>query len=772
MRRATSLHKTNRRPVALTPAQHGQPFAHFQSNPPPMSITIPARLLRPCARPISSSTFTNPLRPPPAARFYTTKPPPFPVVPTCPSPTCQCAPTPAMPEGLEIDHKTNLNGLISNYAQHVLVCTGKDDWPSKIEDDNSGDNLAADLKELIGRGGVYNDPFHNISPLASSFPSSPSPRPEVQTTSAYILPAFKYVPFLPRVSFDSVEGLVKGYLLPEKLHPAHDGESPIHRDRLTRKAAYQNLLHGVRDVEDVVVLICGHGGRDMRCGVMGPVLRDEFRRRLPEEGVEVLEGAVEVRLDGEGETGEIEGPETGKGERTAATAAATTARVGLISHIGGHKFAGNVIVLTHSQSCTTLIHPHHHQTSSSLSSPSTYTATTTSTTFYTTSTPPKCLSLPATLPLLLLLGTITYLVLPPSHPELNPETFTPFTVTARQQVSPTAFILTVQPTSSIAQPGSIFSSIWHRGATWSVEVKQPMLQVAREYTPLPDLSPVNREKGGEEGGGKAEGKAELKFLVRKMAGGEVSGYLSGLGVGETVELRGPHYGFEVGRRLGVGEGDGGDGGRVVFLAGGTGIAPALQVVRALLEGGEGKEEGTRGKGPRVDIIWANRQRADCRGCPGLKSKGEVEEKGRPVLEMLGEVQRRWPGRVSVRCTVDEERSFVEMGALVGLVGSKVGMRRRGEVVRGCWLHDQEAVAWRPAADVDAEEKMGVEGGQCRCGSGKDLLFVSGPDGFIEHFAGPKRWANGMELQGPVGGILGKMRARYPDVMKDWLVLKL
>lgn len=62
-----------------------------------------------------------------------------------------------MPDGLEIDKAGKLNGLISNYAEQVLVCTGKDDWPSRIEDDNSGDNLAADLKELMGRGGVYTD---------------------------------------------------------------------------------------------------------------------------------------------------------------------------------------------------------------------------------------------------------------------------------------------------------------------------------------------------------------------------------------------------------------------------------------------------------------------------------------------------------------------------------------------------------------------------------------------------------------------------------------
>jgi hypothetical protein len=62
-----------------------------------------------------------------------------------------------MPDGLPIDNKAKLNGLISNYAEHVLVCTGQNDWSSRIEEDNSGDNLAADLKELIGRGGTYSD---------------------------------------------------------------------------------------------------------------------------------------------------------------------------------------------------------------------------------------------------------------------------------------------------------------------------------------------------------------------------------------------------------------------------------------------------------------------------------------------------------------------------------------------------------------------------------------------------------------------------------------
>lgn len=62
-----------------------------------------------------------------------------------------------MPEGLDIDHKSPLSGVISGYSEQVLVCTGRDDWTSKIEEENSGDNLAADLKELFGRGGRYTD---------------------------------------------------------------------------------------------------------------------------------------------------------------------------------------------------------------------------------------------------------------------------------------------------------------------------------------------------------------------------------------------------------------------------------------------------------------------------------------------------------------------------------------------------------------------------------------------------------------------------------------
>jgi hypothetical protein len=96
----------------------------------------------------------------------------------------------------------------------------------------------------------------------------------------------------------------------------------------------QQFLYGVQEVKDVLVLICGHGGRDMRCGITGPILKDEFEKCLPMNNMEILRGPVETAQAGERMALPISRPEE----------PARTARVGLISHIGGHKFAGNVIL--------------------------------------------------------------------------------------------------------------------------------------------------------------------------------------------------------------------------------------------------------------------------------------------------------------------------------------------------------------------------------------------------------------------------------------------
>ena len=74
-------------------------------------------------------------------------------------------------------------------------------------------------------------------------------------------------------------------------------------------------------------LICGHNSRDSRCGILGPLLRAEFEsciggRKQP--GGSLERQAFDRALGPQDEIRNM--------------------KVALISHIGGHAFAGNVIV--------------------------------------------------------------------------------------------------------------------------------------------------------------------------------------------------------------------------------------------------------------------------------------------------------------------------------------------------------------------------------------------------------------------------------------------
>ena len=77
------------------------------------------------------------------------------------------------------------------------------------------------------------------------------------------------------------------------------------------------------------VLICGHNSRDNRCGILGPILLLEFNSLLHGERRSKLVGEdlVGFKFDG------FEPLNT-----------SVKSRVALVSHIGGHAFAGNVII--------------------------------------------------------------------------------------------------------------------------------------------------------------------------------------------------------------------------------------------------------------------------------------------------------------------------------------------------------------------------------------------------------------------------------------------
>jgi hypothetical protein len=147
--------------------------------------------------------------------------------------------------------------------------------------------------------------------------------------SAYLVPSFQYVPAIP-TDADSVDAFVRAFILPQKLHHAHERLSREEQNILRREDEKQRQFVGVRPVQEILVLICGHGGRDERCGIYGPLLQAEFEDQLQRQNISLLEESPKA--------------ENVEAAESHVTASELTARVGLISHIGGHKFAGNVII--------------------------------------------------------------------------------------------------------------------------------------------------------------------------------------------------------------------------------------------------------------------------------------------------------------------------------------------------------------------------------------------------------------------------------------------
>ncbi|CAN9360378.1 unnamed protein product [Alternaria alternata] len=201
-----------------------------------------------------------------------------------------------------IDRKTPLLNTMAAYSEQVIFCTGKEDWVSNIEqEEGETGEFVRGLKGVIGKGGPGFDPFTNVLITASSLPKSE----KTGATTALLFPSFKRIPNIPHTP-EAFSNFATAYLKARKLHSMHDGLSAEQKANLLRDVSKAIELPEAENITKPTVLICGHGGRDQRCGILGPLLQSSFRSEFKRR-----------RID---------------------------ADVGLISHIGGHKYAGNVII--------------------------------------------------------------------------------------------------------------------------------------------------------------------------------------------------------------------------------------------------------------------------------------------------------------------------------------------------------------------------------------------------------------------------------------------
>lgn len=198
----------------------------------------------------------------------------------------------------------------------------------------------------------------------------------------------------------------------------------------------------------------------------------------------------------------------------------------------------------------------------------------------------------------------------------------------------------------------------------------------------------------------------------------MSNYLAALPLGGQVELRGPHPGVDLTEDITD----------VVFFAGGTGIAPALQVAHTLL-----KKTSKGNKTPRVHIVWANRRREDCtRGGNVTKSAVAKYPPMNKIVAELESLRLNHPDNLMLEYLVDEEGQLLDQKKVLSLT----------------------------------KDSSQIKYGAITTMIDSKLLILSGPEGFVTYFAGPKKWENGKESQGDIGGVIGRLGLR------DWKVWKL
>ena len=345
------------------------------------------------------------------------------------------------------------------------------------------------------------------------------------------------------------------------------------------------------------------------------------------------------------------------------------------------------------------------------------------------------------------LAVITYNEANSEH-VLNPYNFTPFILVRKDCISSTSSIFTLQPILT-ARNSQVYTDAWKKGA-WSLQVKQPQLQIARAYTPLP---PVDGEDDAPH--------SALRFLIRKETRGEVSGYLHNLPLGATVDLRGPQIEYELPKHVD----------EVLFIAGGTGIAPALQIAHSLCQ----YNSPASRQSPRIRILWANRRREDCQGGisdpfkvsqsstwmksglgpaaksvynpPSTKDLASSTSPQTAIVKRLNTLVMKHPSATKVEYFVDEENSFVTENLLKARLNYP-------------WPEDTACVSIGISEDG---YEMRTEPERP---PGSKLVIVSGPDGFVKHYAGSKVWSGGQEIQGALGGVLKDI------IPQGWEVWKL
>ncbi|ODV89274.1 hypothetical protein CANCADRAFT_45718 [Tortispora caseinolytica NRRL Y-17796] len=191
------------------------------------------------------------------------------------------------------------------------------------------------------------------------------------------------------------------------------------------------------------------------------------------------------------------------------------------------------------------------------------------------------------------------------------EKFSPYVITYKYEYAPDHFLIELSPTMHLwrkMQQSKYYP--WNGHRLWSIEIRQPDMQIARRYTPLPLMvlkSNYQNDSGkppvlhilSENPHKSSSEEGRMLLVVKRYNDGEVSRWLCSLPPGTKIDIRGPHTEYEFqdlqqsdlsSRRPQISDTpstlppdpqtpqSADPHKNILFLSAGTGITPALQML--------------------------------------------------------------------------------------------------------------------------------------------------------------------------------------------------
>ena len=191
-----------------------------------------------------------------------------PVVPVdCKGCNTPCA-HPLVPPSLNIDQSKPLHNTVPPYAIHIILMTGKSDWPAHIEDEGLA---RAFIEATRSRKNKDKRPFENRyhpAYFGSTEQEEDQGHQRVIVTNSSLPSIYSTA----KSAMDIIllpDNIIISNITPKRVDPLLDYifGKPCYQAFSTYPCPYSSLI-----------LVCGHGNKDRRCGTVGPMLQNALQQ--------------------------------------------------------------------------------------------------------------------------------------------------------------------------------------------------------------------------------------------------------------------------------------------------------------------------------------------------------------------------------------------------------------------------------------------------------------------------------------------------------------